>query len=194
MEPIAYTQGTGWIEVICGGMFSGKTEELIRRLRRAQIAGQSTQIFKPGLDTRYAADAVVSHDQRSIASTAVSVAQQILLYAQDYSVIGIDEAQFFDADIVQVANDLANAGKRVIVAGLDMDYLGQPFGPMPQLLAIAEFVTKLHAICPRTGQLAHYSHRTVSQDGTVLLGEKAHYEPLSRAAYLAATKANDPAA
>ncbi len=176
----------GWIEVIAGGMFSGKTEELMRRLRRAQIAGQSTLIFKPSIDTRYDPEAVVSHDKRAIASTPVTVAQQILLLAQEIQVVGVDEAQFFDAEIVQVCNALADAGKRVIVAGLDMDHSGRPFGPMPQLMAVAEFVTKLHAICTRTGNMAQYSFRKNGHEGTLMLGESGAYEPLSRSAYRAA--------
>lgn len=180
LEPAHLPIDGGWIEVICGSMFSGKTEELIRRLKRAQIAGQSLQIFKPSIDTRYATHAIVSHNQTEFHSTPVNNSQQILLYATDVQVIGIDEAQFFDMGIVEVANELANQGKRVIIAGLDMDSEGKPFGPMPFLLATAEYVTKLHAICTRTGTLAHYSYRKVTSEQQVLLGEKDIYEPLSR--------------
>jgi thymidine kinase len=165
-------------------MFSGKTEELIRRLTRAQIAGQRTHIFKPATDKRYAAEDVVSHDARKIASTPVTSAQQLLLLAREYQTIGIDEAQFFDPGVVDIANELANQGIRVIAAGLDMDYRGRPFGPMPQLLAVAEFVTKLHAICTRTGQMAQFSHRKAPADTQTYLGAAEAYEPLSRQAYL----------
>ncbi len=173
----------GRIEIICGSMFSGKTEELIRRLKRAQFANQSIQIFKPATDTRYSEEAIVSHNQNEIPSTPVTSAQQILLYSSGVEVVGVDEAQFFDMEIIDVVNELANRGIRVIVAGLDMDFRGKPFGPMPYLLAIAEYVTKLHAICPITGNLAHYSHRKTSAEATVVLGEKDIYEPLSREAY-----------
>ena len=173
----------GWIEVICGSMFSGKTEELIRRLKRAQIAQQSVEIFKPAIDTRYDDELVTSHDQNQIRSTPVPAAANIPLLVNDCDVVGIDEAQFFDDEIVQVCNDLANRGIRVIVAGLDMDFKGNPFGPMPALMATAEYVTKVHAVCTRTGNLAQYSYRTSSDDGIVVLGEKETYEPLSRAAF-----------
>lgn len=192
IEPHQRGISSGWIEVICGSMFSGKTEELLRRLRRAQIAGQSIKIFKPGTDRRYDEEAVVSHDKNSIDSEPVSTAQQILLLAEDCRVIAIDEAQFFDPAIVDVCNQLADAGRRVIVAGLDMDFKGRPFGPMPQLLAVAEFVTKLHAICSRTGNMAHFSFRNDPEnDRLVALGEKDLYEPLSRAAYKQATAERD---
>ncbi len=174
---------TGWIEVICGSMFSGKTEELIRRLRRAQFARQSVEIFKPMIDRRYSEDDVVSHDQNSIRSTPVESSGNILLYSDGVDVVGLDEAQFFDAGIVEVCNELANRGTRVIVAGLDMDFKGQPFGPMPYLMATAEYVTKVHAICVRTGNLAQYSHRKIPQPGQVFLGARDEYEPLSRAAF-----------
>ena len=173
----------GWIEVICGSMFSGKTEELIRRLRRAQFAKQKVEIFKPIVDTRYHEDRVVSHDANEIRSTPVPAAANIRLLADDCDVVGIDEAQFFDDEIVTVCNDLANKGVRVVVAGLDMDFKGNPFGPMPALIATAEYVTKVHAICTRTGNLAHYSFRKSDDDQLVLLGETGEYEPLSRAAY-----------
>ncbi len=173
----------GCIEVICGSMFSGKTEELIRRLNRAKIARQKVEIFKPSIDTRYDEVKVVSHNETAITSTPVETASQILLYAEDASVIGIDEAQFFDDDLFNVCNQLANRGVRVIVAGLDMDYLGNPFGPIPKLMAVAEDVTKVHAICMRCGSLAQYSHRTVQNDKLVMLGETDTYEPLCRNCY-----------
>ena len=176
-------QKSGWIEVICGSMFSGKTEELIRRLKRAEFAKQRVEIFKPTVDTRYADREVVSHNQNSINSTPVEYSSAILLLADDCDVVGIDEAQFFDDGIVEVANELANQGKRVIVAGLDMDFKGRPFGPMPNLLATAEYITKVHAICVRTGNLANYSHRKIDSDRLVELGEVLEYEPLSRAAF-----------
>lgn len=176
----------GWIEVICGSMFSGKTEELIRRLRRAQFAKQRVEIFKPDIDTRHSNEYVVSHQGTEIRSTSVPAATNIRLLADGCDVIGIDEAQFFDDEIVTVCNDLANAGVRVIVAGLDMDFKGKPFGPMPALMATAEYVTKVHAVCTRTGNLAHYSFRKTSDEDLVMLGETAEYEPLSRAAYFKA--------
>ncbi len=173
----------GWIEVICGSMFSGKTEELIRRLKRAQFARQKVEIFTPSIDTRYSEDSVTSHDSNKIRSTPVPAAANIPILADNCDVVGIDEAQFFDDEIVKVCNDLANRGVRVIVAGLDMDYKGNPFGPMPALMATAEYVTKVHAICTRTGNLAHYSYRKAKSEALVLLGETEEYEPLSRAAY-----------
>jgi len=173
----------GWIEVIFGSMFSGKTEELIRRLRRAQFAKQKIEIFKPAIDQRYDAEQVTSHDQNQIPSTPVTSAASIRILADGCDVVGIDEAQFFDDEIVQVCNDLANNGVRVIVAGLDMDYQGKPFGPMPALMATAEYVTKVHAICTRSGHLAHYSFRTTEEESLVHLGEKESYEPLSRASF-----------
>lgn len=173
----------GWIEVICGSMFSGKTEELIRRLKRAQIARQKVEIFKPLVDKRYDDEMVVSHDANEIRSTPVPAAANIPLLTAGVDVVGIDEAQFFDDEIVQVCNDLANRGIRVVVAGLDMDFKGNPFGPMPNLMATAEYVTKVHAVCTRTGNLAHYSHRLAEDNKLILLGEKQEYEPLSRAAY-----------
>ncbi len=173
----------GWIEVICGSMFSGKTEELIRRLRRAQFAKQKVEIFKPMVDTRYHQDMVVSHDANEIRSTSVPAAANIRILGDTCDVVGIDEAQFFDDEIVTVCNDLANKGVRVVVAGLDMDFKGNPFGPMPALMATAEYVTKVHAICTRTGNLANYSFRKSNNDTIVMLGETDEYEPLSRAAY-----------
>ena len=180
----------GWIEVICGSMFSGKTEELIRRLKRAQFAQQKIEIFKPSIDQRYDDSLVTSHDENHIRSTPVPVAANIPILANDCEVVGIDEAQFFDDEIVKVCNDLANRGVRVIVAGLDMDYQGKPFGPMPALMATAEYVTKVHAVCTRTGNLAHYSYRKSPNDKLVLLGEKENYEPLSRSAYFKAQQSN----
>ncbi len=173
----------GWIEVISGSMFSGKTEELIRRLKRAQFAKQKVEIFKPIVDTRYHEEKVVSHDENEIRSTPVPAAANIRLLADNCDVVGIDEAQFFDDEIVTVCNDLANQGIRVVVAGLDMDFKGNPFGPMPALMATAEYVTKVHAICTRTGNLANYSFRKSDNDDLVLLGEVEEYEPLSRAAF-----------
>ncbi len=178
----------GSIEVITGSMFSGKTEELIRRLRRAQFAGLRVEIFKPSLDNRYSETRVVSHDDKSIVSTPVDNASAILLLAGGVDVIGIDEAQFFDSSIVDVCNRLADEGTRVLIAGLDMDFLGKPFGPMPALLAIAEYVTKVHAICLRCGNLAQYSFRKSEEAQIVLLGEKNLYEPLCRNCYNDALK------
>jgi thymidine kinase len=173
----------GWIEVICGSMFSGKTEELIRRLKRAQFAKQKVEIFKPAIDVRYDENKVVSHDANEIRSTPVPAAANIPILADGCDVVGIDEAQFFDDEIVRVCNDLANKGVRVIVAGLDMDFKGNPFGPMPNLMATAEYVTKVHAVCTKTGNLAQYSYRKAKSNDLVLLGEVEEYEPLSRAAY-----------
>jgi len=173
----------GWIEVIAGSMFSGKTEELIRRLKRAQFAKLKIEIFKPIVDTRYDDEMVVSHDENEIRSTPVPAAANIRILADTCDVIGIDEAQFFDDEIVTVCNDLANKGVRVIVAGLDMDFKGNPFGPMPALMATAEYVTKVHAICTRTGNLANYSFRKSNNDKLVMLGETEEYEPLSRGAF-----------
>ncbi|MBT3547604.1 MAG: thymidine kinase [Flavobacterium sp.] len=180
---VNHTEQFGWIEVICGSMFSGKTEELIRRLKRAQFAKQRIEIFKPQIDTRYDNEMVVSHDANEIRSTPVPIASNIRLLANDVDVVGIDEAQFFDDEIVAVCNDLANRGIRVIVAGLDMDFKGNPFGPMPALMATAEYVTKVHAVCTRTGNLANYSFRKTTNEDIVFLGETQEYEPLSRAAY-----------
>jgi thymidine kinase len=173
----------GWVEVVCGSMFSGKTEELIRRMRRAVYAKQKVEIFKPEIDTRYDEEKVVSHNENAINSTPVQSASQILLLINDVDVVGIDVAQFFDSELVPVCNELASLGIRVIVAGLDMDFLGKPFGPMPALMATAEYVTKVHAICMGCGGLAQYSYRTVKNDKLVLLGETDSYEPLCRVCY-----------
>ncbi len=178
------SERTGWIEVVCGSMFSGKTEELLRRLTRARIAKQKVEVFKPTVDTRYDEEDVVSHDEKKSASIPVENASQILFYAEEFEVVGIDEAQFFGDELVSVCNELASRGKRVIVAGLDMDYLGKPFGPIPQLMATAEYVTKVHAICMRCGNLANYSHRTVKDNKLVVLGETDAYEPLCRKCFL----------
>lgn len=174
----------GSVEVIAGSMFSGKTEELIRRLRRAMYAGLKVEIFKPSIDTRYSQDRVVSHDEKSIQSTPVENASSILLLASGVDVVGIDEAQFFDNSLVDICTMLADTGTRVIIAGLDMDFSGKPFGPMPELMAMAEFVSKVHAICVRCGNLAQYSHRKTEDDKVVVLGEKDIYEPLCRSCYI----------
>ena len=173
----------GRIEVVCGSMFSGKTEELIRRIKRAVFAKQRVEIFKPAIDTRYSDEEVVSHDRNSIVSTPVDTSGTILLLSSDIDVVGIDEAQFLDDGLVDVCNQLANRGVRVIIAGLDMDFQGKPFGPMPALCAIADEVTKVHAICVRCGALAYVSHRIVAGDKQVMLGEKQEYEPLCRECY-----------
>lgn len=178
----------GWIEVIAGSMFSGKTEELIRRLRRAEYAKQKVEIFKPAIDVRYSEDEVVSHNANSIRSTPVESSQKILLLAADVDVVGIDEAQFFDNGIVEVCIKLANQGTRVIVAGLDMDFAGRPFGPMPALFAVAEYVTKVHAVCVHCGDLAQFSYRKTKSNKIVELGEKDIYEPLCRRCYNIANK------
>ncbi len=170
----------GWIEVICGSMFSGKTEELIRRLKRAKFANQRVEIFKPAVDIRYSEEDVVSHDSNSIVSTPVETAGSILLLASDVDVVGIDEVQFFDQSVVDVCMQLADSGVRVICAGLDMDYLGNPFGPMPTLMAVAEYVTKVHAICVKCGNLAQHSHRIAGGNKLVELGEQDSYQPLCR--------------
>ena len=177
---INHAKQSGWMEVICGSMFSGKTEELIRRLRRAEMAGQQVEIFKPKLDNRYADEEVVSHNQNKIKSTPVETPDEILLLGSNCDVVGIDEAQFFDESIVEIANQLANNGVRVVIAGLDMDYMGRPFGPMPNLMATAEYVTKVHAICKKTGNLANYSMRTSGSDDLVESGETDSYEAVSR--------------
>jgi thymidine kinase len=192
---VNHTEQFGWIEVICGSMFSGKTEELIRRLRRAQFAKQKVEIFKPSVDIRYDEQMVISHDDNEIRSTPVPASSNIRILADGVDVVGIDEAQFFDDEIVSVCKDLANSGVRVIVAGLDMDFKGNPFGPMPALMATAEYVTKVHAVCTKTGNLAHFSHRKSADKSLVMLGETEEYEPLSRAAYYKAThpsKQEDP--
>jgi len=181
---INHSKQSGWMEVICGSMFSGKTEELIRRLRRAEMAGQNVEIFKPKIDTRYSEEDVVSHNNNSIRSTAVESPNEILLLGSTCDVVAIDEAQFFDDSIVEVANKLANSGIRVVIAGLDMDFLGRPFGPMPNLMATAEYVTKVHAICKRTGNLANYSMRTSENKDLVQLGETESYEAVSRGVFV----------
>lgn len=185
MEPYFYhtRANAGWVEVVCGSMFSGKTEELIRRLKRAKIAKQRVEIFKPALDTRYSDDEVVSHDENAIPSTPVHASAQIILLSSGADVIGIDEAQFFDEALIEVAQELARSGKRVIVAGLDQDYLGNPFEPMPQLMAIAEYVTKLHAVCMVCGAPANHSQRLVQNNGQVLLGATEAYEPRCRGCF-----------
>ena len=177
------SSGHGWIEVITGSMFSGKTEELIRRLKRARIAKQQVEIFKPRIEVRYSEEEVVSHDENAIHSTPVDSSANIRLLASGVEVVGIDEAQFFDDGLVDVCNQLANSGIRVIVAGLDMDYKGLPFGPMPGLMSIAEYVTKVHAICVRCGNLANYTHRLSEDDKLIVLGETDIYEPLCRICY-----------
>ena len=187
-NPIRDTKRLGWIEVIAGSMFSGKTEELIRRLKRARFANLKVEIFKPVVDTRYSEREVVSHDANIILSTPVQTASNILLLVNDVDVVGIDEAQFFDKGLVDVCNSLADKGIMIIVAGLDMDYKGRPFGPIPALFSIAEYITKVHAICMRCGNLAHYSYRKTDIDKLVVLGEKDNYEPLCRACFLKAMK------
>lgn len=179
-----HTQRKGWIEVICGSMFSGKTEELIRRLRRAEFAKQRVEIFKPSVDVRYAEIDVVSHDATTIRSTPVPSSSNLLLLATEVQVVGIDEAQFFDAGLPLVCQQLADQGVRVIIAGLDMDFQGNPFGPMPQLMATAEYVTKVHAICMRCGELATFSHRTTASQELIVLGETDSYEPLCRSCFV----------
>tara|TARA_B100000676_G_C18070623_1_gene844057 strand:- start:2468 stop:3061 length:594 start_codon:yes stop_codon:yes gene_type:complete len=174
----------GWIEVICGSMFSGKTEELLRRVKRAKLAKQKIKIFKPKQDVRYSKKKVTSHDNNSIKSKPIDSPSKILDVAEKFDVIGIDEAQFFDETIVEVCNKLADSGKRVIVAGLDMDYMGKPFGPMPNLLAVAEYVTKVHAICTRSGKMASYTHRIAKSDELILLGDTRKYEALSRKEFI----------
>ena len=177
------SSGQGWVEVITGSMFSGKTEELIRRLKRARIAKQQVEIFKPRIEVRYSEEEVVSHDENAIHSTPVDSSANILLLASGVEVVGIDEAQFFDDGLVDVCNQLADSGIRVIVAGLDMDYKGLPFGPIPDLMSIAEYVTKVHAICVRCGNLANYTHRLSKDDKLIVLGETDIYEPLCRICY-----------
>lgn len=181
---INHAKQSGWIEVICGSMFSGKTEELIRRLRRAEMAGQKVEIFKPLIDTRYDEENVVSHNQNEIRSTPISSSNEILILGSTCDVVGIDEAQFFDDGIVEVANKLANNGIRVVIAGLDMDFRGRPFGAMPYLMATAEYVTKVHAICKKTGNLANYSMRITQNENLIELGEKDAYEAVSRKVFI----------
>lgn len=182
-EPSNIAQKSGWIEVVCGSMFSGKTEELIRRLKRAKIANQHVGIFKPQLDNRYHNNNIVSHNETTISAKAVINASDILIESHNFGVIGIDEAQFFDDQILQVVEQLANNGKRVIIAGLDMDYAGNPFGPMPQLMSIANFVTKLHAVCMQCGGVASYSYRISNKTDQVVIGEKDHYEARCRSCF-----------
>ncbi len=178
----------GWIEVICGSMFSGKTEELIRRIKRAKIAKQKVKIFKPKEDTRFKKKKIVSHNENTLKSKVVNKSSEILKFSKQAQVIGIDEAQFLDHKIVDVCNALANEGKRVIVAGLDMDYEGKPFGPMPDLLAVAEYITKVHAICTRTGKMANYTHRIVKDKELIVVGDETKYEAVSRKAFNQAKK------
>jgi thymidine kinase len=182
MQPLVVNKAehTGWIEVICGSMFSGKTEELIRRLRRSQIARQHVEIFKPALDQRYSEDEVVSHNEQTLVSSPVDAAGQIVLMAGEAGVVGIDEAQFFGSDLVETCQELANAGKRVVVAGLDQDYRGRPFEPMPELMAVAEYVTKLHAVCVKCGAPANHSQRLTGEEDRVVVGEQETYEPRCR--------------
>jgi thymidine kinase len=182
-NPVENSFSAGWVEVIVGSMFSGKTEELIRRLKRAKFAKQRVEIFKPVIDTRYSDDEVVSHDENAIHSTPVESSANILLLANNVEVIGIDEAQFFDKGLADVCTQIANQGIRVIVAGLDMDFKGKPFGPIPDLMAVAEYVTKVHAICMRCGKLAQHSHRLTESEKLVVLGEKDSYEPLCRSCF-----------
>ena len=181
---MSQADGIGWIEVICGSMFSGKTEELLRRVKRAKIAKQKIKIFKPKKDVRYDKKKVISHDQNSIKSKPVSNPGKIIKLSEKFEVIGIDEAQFIDDSLVDVCNELANLGKRVIVSGLDMDYKGKPFGPMPNLLAIAEYVTKVHAVCSKSGKMASYTHRIVDSDDLILLGDTKKYQALSRKEFI----------
>lgn len=183
IEPTIRRHPKGWIEVICGSMFSGKTEELIRRLKRARIANKRVEIFKPALDDRYSEDEVVSHDENAIPSTPVTHARNILLLAEGVEVVGIDEAQFFDIELVGVCTELADRGIRVIAAGLDMDYRGHPFHPVPELLAIADYITKVHAICVQCGDIALHSYRTAENESTVLVGEGESYEPRCRSCF-----------
>ena len=191
IEPNLSGERVGWIEVICGSMFSGKTEELIRRLKRVKIANLKVKIFKPTIDTRYDEMQVVSHDTNAILSTPIDNPQTILLLAKDVDVVGIDEAQFFNTEIVTVCQTLALRGIRVIVAGLDMDYKGEPFGAMPHLLAVADYITKLHAICVQCGNIANISYRKTAEEGQVLLGEKETYEPRCRKCYQKGTQFDD---
>lgn len=180
IEPLLSGEKRGWIEVICGSMFSGKTEELIRRLKRAKIANLKVEIFKPAMDVRYDEIKIVSHDENAIPSTPIDNSQTILLMAQDVDVVGIDEAQFFDAEIANVCDELALRGIRVIVAGLDMDFQAKPFGQMPSLMAKADYVTKLHAICMKCGSIANYSYRIIPNEQQFMLGAKNAYEPRCR--------------
>jgi len=183
IEPLNGKEKKGWIEVVCGSMFSGKTEELIRRLKRAQIANRKVEIFKPAIDTRYDEVNVVSHDSNSIRSTPVIHSENILLLAEGIEVVGIDEAQFLDLELPRVCEQLAQKGTRVIIAGLDMDFEGKPFGPMPHLLSVADYITKVHAICMQCGDIAHFSYRKTADKGKIMLGEKDSYEPRCRTCY-----------
>ena len=182
-EPNQINTNTGWIEVVCGSMFSGKTEELIRRLKRARIANQKVGIYKPEMDVRYSSDSIVSHDENAITAFPVKQALAILSNFNEFDVVGIDEAQFFGKELIEVCEQMANQGKRVIIAGLDMDYTGKPFGPMPELLSIANYVTKLHAICVKCGGIASYSYRTTLNKDQVVIGEKDHYEARCRSCF-----------
>jgi thymidine kinase len=184
IEPLSSSnQRKGWIEVVCGSMFSGKTEELIRRLKRAKIANRQVEIFKPAVDVRYDEVDVVSHDSNSIRSTPITHSENILLMSEGIEVVGIDEAQFMDMELPHVCEKLAKRGVRVIIAGLDMDFEGKPFGPIPSLLAIADYITKVHAICVQCGDIAHFSYRTTADKNRILLGEKDSYEPRCRSCY-----------
>ncbi|MCX6198964.1 MAG: thymidine kinase [Bacteroidetes bacterium] len=183
IEPLTGNTRKGWIEVVCGSMFSGKTEELIRRLKRAKIANKKVEIFKPGIDTRYHDENVVSHNANSIRSTPITHSENILLLAEGVDVVGIDEAQFLDAELPRVCEQLAQKGIRVIVAGLDMDFEGKPFGPVPHLLSIADYITKVHAICVKCGDIAHFSYRTSQDRNKILLGEMESYQPRCRTCF-----------
>lgn len=183
IEPLTGNSRKGWIEVVCGSMFSGKTEELIRRLKRAKIANKKVEIFKPGIDTRYDAVDVVSHNANSIRSTPITHSENILLLAEGVDVVGIDEAQFLDAELPRVCEQLAQKGIRVIIAGLDMDFEGKPFGPIPHLLSIADYITKVHAICVKCGDIAHFSYRTSQDKSKILLGEMDSYQPRCRTCF-----------
>lgn len=183
IEPNIRGERRGWIELICGSMFSGKTEELIRRLKRAKIANLKVEIFKPSIDTRYAETSIISHDTNAIVSTPIDNSQKILLMSQDVDVVGVDEAQFFDDELPAVCDQLAYRGTRVIIAGLDMDFTGKPFGQMPFLMAKADFVTKLHAICVKCGHIASFSYRKIPNEDRVMLGAQDVYEPLCRKCY-----------
>ncbi len=187
LEPAYKSQRSGWIEVICGSMFSGKTEELIRRLKRARIANQKVEIFKPSKDTRYDERKVVSHDENALLSKPILTSKELLAILEDTEVVGIDEAQFFDAQLPDICQELAVKGKRIIIAGLDMDFRGQPFGPMPALMAVAEYITKVHAICPHCGNLATHSYRLSGENETIVLGEKDKYEPRCRLCFTMGT-------
>lgn len=191
IEPLNGKDRKGWIEVVCGSMFSGKTEELIRRLKRAQIANKKVEIFKPTVDTRYDVVNVVSHDSNSIRSTPITHSENILLMAEGIEVVGVDEAQFMDMELPAVCEQLARKGVRVIIAGLDMDFEGKPFGPMPHLLAIADYITKVNAICMKCGDIAHFSYRKAASKSKILLGEKDSYEPRCRSCYWSAEQSED---